>query len=117
MRQALAGNYEYYHAGGTYAMSYDTTRKINLCMSGSFSRGGENSNSGANGTAYGNRASGGTWTAQGDQFQGTIILMYGNGQQEQLPYQVSTDPKDRSGYGPALRIGSTLYQKTGPGGC
>ncbi len=38
-------------------------------------------------------------------------------QSETLEYRVSRDPKDRSGYGPGVTIGSTKYQKTGPGTC
>lgn len=34
-----------------------------------------------------------------------------------LPYRVSTNPRDRSGYGAALYFGNDLYQKTGDGRC
>ncbi len=117
LRQVLAGNYSHYSSSQTYASSSSSESSINLCLNGNFSRGGESYTSAQAGTAYGQRSGGGTWTAQGNQMQGVLILTHANGQQEQLPYQVSTNPKDRSGYGPALQIGGTLYQKTGAGAC
>jgi hypothetical protein len=60
---------------------------------------------------------GGIWRSQGDAREGQITLLYKSGQSETLPYRVSQDPRDRSGYGPAVTIGPTKYQKSGPGNC
>jgi len=120
--EVLAGRYEFIYvspAGG-----YSREAKITLCSDGRFSKGGEMSGSGKLGyeapTNWGAATShnnGGTWSSQGDATQGTIILNYSNGQSETLRYQVSQDPKDRSAYGFGVTIGTTKYQKAGPGNC
>lgn len=35
------------------------------------------------------------------------------GERMELDYQVSTDPRDMSGYGPAITVDGVKYQKTG----
>ena len=111
----LAGRYEYVYVapqGG-----YTREAKITLCSDGRFSKGGEMSGSGRAGSAVTSHNNGGTWSSQGDALQGQITLSYNNGQSETLPYRVSQDPRDRGGYGPGVTIGSTKYQKSGPGNC
>ena len=111
----LAGRYEYVYVapqGG-----YTREAKITLCSDGRFSKGGEMSGFGNAGSAVTSRNNGGTWRSQGDALEGQITLLYNSGQSETLPYRVSQDPRDRSGYGPAVTIGPTKYQKAGPGNC
>jgi hypothetical protein len=120
--EVLAGRYEYVYVSPTGGYSRES--KITLCSDGRFSKGGEMAGSGRFGyeapTNWGAAPShdnGGTWSSQGDATQGTIILNYNGGQSETLEYRVSQDPKDRSPYGSGVTIGSTKYQKTGPGQC
>jgi hypothetical protein len=110
----LAGNYEYVYV--SKSGSYSRESKITLCQSGRFTRSGEMAGSGSAGSAVTSRQNGGTWQATGDG-AGIITLTWNNGGVTTLNYRVSTNPKDRSGYGPGVQIGDTLYQKTGPGGC
>jgi hypothetical protein len=111
----LAGRYEYVYVSPVGG--YTREAKITLCADGRFSKGGEMAGSGANWGAVNNHNNGGTWSSQGDALVGQITLTYNNGQSETLQYRVSQDPKDRGGYGPGVTIGSTKYQKTGPGNC
>jgi hypothetical protein len=112
---SLAGNYEYVYV--SKSGSYSRESRITLCQSGRFTKSGEMAGSGSAGSAVTSRQNGGTWQATGDGFNGIITLTWGNGAVSTLNYRVSQDPKDRSGYGPGVQIGDTLYQKTGPGGC
>jgi hypothetical protein len=111
----LAGRYEYVYVSPVGG--YTREAKITLCADGRFSKGGEMAGSGAGWGAVNNHNNGGTWSSQGDALSGQITLTYNNGQSETLQYRVSQDPKDRGGYGPGVTIGSTKYQKSGPGNC
>lgn len=57
------------------------------------------------------------WTAQGNELRGTLTLMFNDGRREQIEYHTSVNPKDRSGYGPAVIFDGTNYQRTGDGNC
>jgi hypothetical protein len=118
----LAGRYEFFYISPNGG--YSRQSKIILCSDGRFSKGGEMAGSGKFGSetptnwgAATNHNNDGTWSSQGDALAGTITLTYGSGQSEILEYRVSQDPKDRSVHGPGVTIGSTKYQKTGPGTC
>jgi hypothetical protein len=112
---SLAGNYEFVYV--SRSGSYSREARLTLCQSGRFSKSGEMAGSGSAGSAVTARQNGGTWQATGDAFTGQLTLTWGNGTSTTLPYRVSQDPKDRSGYGPGVVFGDTLYQKTGAGGC
>mgnify|MGYP000877327870 CR=1 FL=1 len=112
---SLAGNYEYVYV--SRSGSYSRASRLTLCQSGRFTRSGELAGSGSAGSAVTSSRNGGTWRASGDAFAGQVTLTWGDGTTTVLPYRVSQDPKDRSGWGPGVQIGDTLYQKTGNGGC
>lgn len=116
-RELLAGRYEFFSGHSTYSGSYSRQAKLSLCANGAFYSNSETSSSGTGGLAGVHGGGGGTWTADGDEFHGTAIVSYPNGQRETYEYVVSTDPKDRSGYGPAVSFGGTKYQRTGDGNC
>ncbi len=111
----IAGNYEYVYV--SRSGSYSREAKITLCRSGRFTRSGEMAGSGAEGSAVTANRNGGTWQAVGDENAGNITLTWDDGGTSTLTYQVSRNPSDRGAYGPGMRIGDTLYQKTGDGGC
>jgi hypothetical protein len=111
----LAGRYEAY--SGSSSGSFSSESRMSLCADGTFGTNRETHSSGSGGTYGGQGRNGGRWTADGDEFQGTVTLMYGNGARDQMNYVTSTNPKDRSYYGPAVRFGNKLYQKTGDGSC
>jgi len=112
---SIAGNYEFVYVSRTG--SYSRESKITLCQSGRFTRSGEMAGAGAAGSAATSNRRAGTWQAVGDGAAGTLRLRWGDGSSSTLPYRVSQDPRDRSAHGPGMRIGDTLYQKTGNGGC
>lgn len=112
---SLAGNYQWFYLSKDG--QYSREARITLCQGGSFERFGEMAGSGSAGSAVVDHGNRGSWSATGDASSGTLTLTYGDGSSESLPYQVSHRPEDRSAYGPGVTIGSTLYQKTGPGGC
>jgi hypothetical protein len=111
----IAGHYEFVYV--SRSGGYSREAKIVLCQSGRFTRSGEMAGSGAAGSAVTANRNGGTWQAVGDASAGTLTLTWADGTTSTLRYEASQNPKDRSAYGPALRIGDTLYQKTGSGGC
>jgi len=117
VRELLAGRYEFYSGHSTYSGSYSRQAKLSLCANGAFYSNSESSSSGTGGLAGVHGGGGGTWAAEGDEFRGTAIVSYPNGQRETYEYVVSMDPKDRSGYGPAVSFGGTKYQRTGDGNC
>jgi len=119
----LAGHYWVY--SGT--SGYSTERKLILCKDGRFSRSSESGGSGqfknqygdVTGTygAVGSSGGEGRWSASGNQRSGTLVLQHPDGRTEELPYVVSEDRADQSGWGPAVSFGGTKYQRTGDGGC
>lgn len=116
----LAGAYAFIYV--SKVGSYSRESYITLCKSGRFTRRGEMVGSGkvaegVQGNAYSGNAGGGSWKAQGDASGGTLLLQFSDGGTAEVPYKVSTDPKDRSGYGPAVWIGNDLFQKNGSGDC
>jgi len=111
----IAGDYQFIYV--SKSGSYSREARVTLCQSGRFTRSGEMAGAGSAGSAVTSNRNGGTWRAVGDASAGTITLTFGDGTVTTLPYRASQDPKDRSAYGAALRVGDTLYQKTGPGGC
>jgi hypothetical protein len=117
VRELLAGRYEFFSGHSTYSGSYSRQAKLSLCANGAFYSNSETSSSGTGGLAGVHGGGGGTWTADGDEFHGTAIVTYPNGQRETYEYVVSMDPKDRSYYGPAVSFGGTKYQRTGDGNC
>lgn len=110
----IAGDYQYFYmaSGGGYSRE----SRLTLCASGRFRISGELAGSGAAGSAYTSNDQGGSWSATGDASGGTLVLQ-GDGGTRSLPWRVSTNPRDRSGYGPALYLGNDLYQKVGEGRC
>lgn len=112
-RAAIAGSYWFYSSssGGSSGAT------VHLCADGSFRREGEMSGRNYGGAANLASQDSGTWSAQGTALSGTLTLQYASGEVQQLAYEASQDPRDRSGYGPALIIGGRKYQKTGDGSC
>ena len=116
-REFLAGQYWAFSGHSTSSGSYSSEAKISLCANGSFHSNSETASSGSSGTAGVSGGGGGRWTADGDEFHGTVTVMYPNGQQQAYDYVTSQDSKDRSGYGPAVSFGGRTYQKSGDGNC
>lgn len=113
----LTGHYWAYSGHSTGSGSYSREQRAALCSNGTFYMGSETGSSGASGTAGASHGDSGHWTAQGNEMRGTLILKFNDGRQEQIPYETSTNPKDRSGYGPAVIFDGTNYQRTGDGNC
>ncbi len=119
----LAGMYQYYHSYSNSSGSMESSTSSTLCPDGSFSMGGESSSSGnlsgggSYGTSSGDPGKHGRWSATGDGSAGVLTLTFANGQTVQVRYQVSRDPKDVSGYGPAVYFDGKLYQKVGYANC
>ena len=108
---ALAGAYAFIYV--SKSGSYSRESYLTLCRSGRFTRRGELAGSGDQGSATTANRNAGTWKAEG----GALILEFGDGTSAQVPYKVSDDPKDRSGYGAGVWFGTDLYQKSGAGDC
>lgn len=113
----LTGHYWAYSGHSTGSGSYSREQRAALCSDGTFFMGSETGSSGASGTAGVSHGDSGRWTAQGDESRGTLILEFSDGRREQIGYETSTNPKDRSGYGPAVFFDGTNYQRTGDGSC
>jgi len=115
--QFLAGQYWAFSGHSTGSGSYSREQRAALCSDGTFYMNRETASSGSSGTAGIHGGDSGRWTAQGNERRGTLTLSFANGQQEHIPYETSTNPKDRSGYGPAMIFDGTMYQRTGDGNC
>ncbi len=105
--QMVAGNYYYIYvssSGGTYSRE----DKLMLCANGMFSRGGEMYGSGSAGTASSQSGNAGSWTANGDGLNGTILLTYRNGKTETMRYQKS---------GLDIVLNGKKYGRNGNGNC
>jgi hypothetical protein len=113
----LTGHYWAYSGHSTGSGSYSREQRAALCSDGTFFMGSETGSSGGSGTAGISHGDSGRWTAQGNETRGTLTLMFNDGRREQIPYETSTNPKDRSGYGPAVIFDGTNYQRTGDGNC
>ena len=113
----LTGHYWAFSGHSTGSGSYSREQRAALCSDGTFFMNRETASSGSSGTAGIHGGDSGRWTAQGNETRGTLTLSFANGQQEQIPYATSTNPKDRSGYGPAVSFDGTMYQRTGDGSC
>lgn len=119
----LAGHYWTYSGSS----GYSTERKLVLCRDGRFDRGSESGGSGrltnqtgdvtATYGAVGAQGARGRWSASGDAQRGTLVLQHADGRIDEVPYVVSQDRADQSGYGPAVTFGGTKYQRTGDGSC
>jgi len=112
----LAGRY-WYFSSSSVGGSYSSESRITLCRDGRFFSGSETYSSGGAGIAAGQGGSGGTWTAEGDESRGILTINSADGSTSQQEYQVSTNPADRSGYGPAVIVNGRKYQRTGDGTC
>lgn len=113
----LTGHYWAFSGHSTNSGSYSREQRAALCSDGTFFMNRETASSGSSGTAGIHGGDSGRWTAQGNEMRGTLTLSFANGQQEQIPYETSTNPKDRSGYGPAMIFDGTTFQRTGDGNC
>lgn len=113
----LTGHYWAFSGHSTGSGSYSREQRAALCSDGTFFMGSETGSSGASGTAGVSHGDSGRWTAQGDELRGTVTLMFTDGRREQIGYETSLNPKDRSGYGPAVIFDGTNYQRTGDGSC
>ena len=113
----LTGHYWAYSGHSTGSGSYSREQRAALCSDGTFYMGSETGSSGGSGTAGVSHGDSGRWTAQGNEMRGTLTLHFNDGRQEQIAYETSTNPKDRSGYGPAVIFDGTNYQRTGDGNC
>lgn len=111
----LAGRYEFIYV--SKVGSYSREASLWLCSSGRFSRKGEMYGSGDSGQAFVAKGNSGSWSATGDASGGTLTLTFDDGSVATVPFAVSTNPADRSAYGPGVRFGNDLYQKSGDGGC
>ncbi len=115
--QFLAGQYWAFSGHSTNSGSYSREQRAALCSDGTFFMNRETASSGSSGTAGIHGGDSGRWTVQGNERRGTLTLSFTNGQQEQIPYETSTNPKDRSSYGPAVIFDGTVFQRTGDGLC
>lgn len=113
----LTGHYWAFSGHSTGSGSYSREQRAALCNDGTFYMGSETGSSGTSGTAGISNGDSGRWTAQGNEMRGTLTLSFADGRREQIPYETSTNPKDRSGYGPAVIFDGTNYQRTGDGNC
>ncbi len=113
----LTGHYWAFSGHSTGSGSYSREQRAALCSDGSFYMGSETGSSGTSGTAGVSHGDSGRWTAVGDELRGTLTLMFTDGRREQIGYETSLNPKDRSGYGPAVIFDGTNYQRTGDGHC
>ena len=113
----LTGHYWAFSGHSTGSGSYSREQRAALCSDGTFYMGSETGSSGVSGTAGASHGDNGRWTAQGDERRGTLTLMFNDGRREQIGYETSLNPKDRSGYGPAVIFDGTNYQRTGDGNC
>ncbi len=113
----LIGHYWAFSGHSTGSGSYSREQRAALCSDGTFFMGSETGSSGTSGTAGVSHGDSGRWTAQGDELRGTLTLMFNDGRREQIGYETSLNPKDRSGYGPAVIFDGTNYQRTGDGFC
>lgn len=113
----LTGHYWAFSGHSTGSGSYAREQRAALCSDGTFYMGSETGSSGSSGTASISHGDSGRWTAQGDESHGTLTLIFDDGRREQIPYETSTNPKDRSGYGPAVIFDGTVFQRTGDGNC
>lgn len=113
----LTGHYWAFSGHSTGSGSYSREQRAALCSDGSFYMGSETGSSGTSGTAGISNGDSGRWTAQGNELRGTLTLMFNDGRREQIGYETSLNPKDRSGYGPAVIFDGTNYQRTGDGNC
>jgi hypothetical protein len=109
----LAGKYWYYN-NSTYGGDSSSDKTFNLNHDGSFywSREEYMSSDYNSSSFFSNQSNSGVWTADGDQFQGTVLLKFSNGDHESLTYVVSPDPKDRGAAGPAVYFAGEKYQRT-----
>jgi hypothetical protein len=115
--QFLAGHYWAFSGHSTGSGSYSREQRAALCRDGTFFMGSETGSSGTAGTAGVAHGDSGRWTAQGNELRGTLTLLFNDGRREQIEYQTSLNPKDRSGYGPAVKFDGTMFQRTGDGNC
>jgi len=113
----LTGHYWAFSGHSTGSGSYSREQRAVLCSNGTFYMGSETGSSGTSGTAGASHGDSGRWTAQGNEMRGTLALNFSDGRREQIPYETSTNPKDRSGYGPAVIFDGANYQRTGDGNC
>ncbi len=111
----IAGDYQFIHV--SQSGSYSREARLTLCVSGRYRSSGEMAGSGAAGSAYTGTGQGGSWSASGDASGGSLVLQPDGAGARSVPWRVSTNPRDRSGWGPALYIGNDLYQKVGEGRC
>ena len=109
-QEFLAGRYWAFSGSSSYSGSYSSEAKMALCADGTF-------RSGSAGIAGVQHGAGGRWSAEGDELQGTVTVTYADGRSERYPYVASTDPRDRSAYGPAVSFGGRKYQRSGDGAC
>lgn len=113
----LTGHYWAFSGHSAGSGSYSREQRAALCSDGSFYMGSETGSSGTSGTAGVSHGDSGRWTAEGDELRGTVTLMFTDGRRQQVGYETSLNPKDRSGYGPAVIFDGTNYQRTGDGSC
>lgn len=116
-QEFLAGRYWAFSGSSGNSGSYSSEARIALCADGTFRSGSETASSGSAGIAGVQRGAGGRWSAEGDELQGTVTVTYADGRSERYPYVASSDPRDRSAYGPAVSFGGRKYQRSGDGAC
>jgi hypothetical protein len=104
---AVAGQYIYFYSSSVGG-SYSRQELLNLCSNGAFNRGGEIYSSGSAGTAAGQSGSGGQWSAEGDNFRGTLILTFNNGNTARVAYQKA---------GGDIVLDGKKYARYGDGSC
>jgi hypothetical protein len=107
VNEAVAGQYAYFYSSSVGG-SYSRQDILNLCSDGSFNRGGEIYSSGDAGTAAGQSGNAGQWSAEGGDYQGTIVLTYDSGQTQQIQYQKS---------GVDIVLDGKKYGRFGDGSC
>jgi hypothetical protein len=84
----LAGPWWHYHGTSVGSNSSSYERTIELCLNGTFFDSSESAVSVSSGQAggYGQGAGAGRWTAEGDNMQGRVRLLFNNGTVEEHKY-------------------------------
>jgi len=122
----LAKTYSSYSSSSTSTSLSSTERKLRLCTDGTFTWQRESSTSvnrdastytdagELRGSVLSTGKGQGTWTAEGDEASGTLILTYHNEEVVRMRYEVSTNPRDCGGYGCAVKFDGRLYHPGPP---
>jgi hypothetical protein len=113
---ALAGSYwRYSGSSSAYSgSSWSSESSLALSADGRYRYGSENAGSTRLGGFVGTHDYEGRWVVlSGAGDCGTLEFVSDSGSRRVVQYVVSMDPRDRSGYGPAVVFDGVKYQRTG----